>query len=1283
MGRKILFEIEVENTGAARRIESLREEIRRLNKEIKGAEVGSPVYNDLIAKLTDAKQETARLKDEQKALNREFQAARFPKDSLAGLRIEYSKLTEQIKVLSAAERGRPFGQSLIQNAAKVKSEIDGIEQSLGRFTGNVGNYRSAFGSLADIATGGLIGGGLVVTVNALTQAFVNGVDEVAQYGAALDRLSAITGVTGEDLEELRQRAEGLTTLQIGDNQIVNTAKDIFEAFTLVGSARPELLQDAAALEEVTKQALILSQASGDTLETSVAALTTTLGQFQEESSASTRIINELAAGSKAGASEIADTTTALQKFGTTAANSNISTAESIALVETLADRQVKGEQAGTALRNVLAKLAGAEVLPPNALKQLEAAGVDINVLSDATLPLSARLTELGKLQGNTAALTKIFGLENLSVAQILTDGVPKYEQLLAAISGTNEAYVQAEINSGNLQVRLDNLQAKVTNLAVQGFNAAEPAISGVVEILTDLIDILAEAPEIIEENENLIISLAAAMVFLKREQIGAAIAAAANSQAWQVLTNATARAEAATKLLGLAQRALPFVAIAAAVYGLVTAIDALTDSEDDATESAVSLADAQAMVNEEASREIAISNQAFDVLKSDTAGKVEKKKAIDSLLQQFPQYLKGLDLEKASVEDLTRIQDLLNKSIIQGVLERKKAAAVQGIQEERANITLRIQQLSEGAAPTLAESDLIKTSDVGLGNVFNTQAKNQAIISKLREQDEKLAQKAVNTAETFNRAIGVRVNAEDNLSAAEQDALDRQRQFADRNAGLSRSVEESGDKVKDLGDKTRGTKEKVEAVTGSIQFFKDEIQRLQKEIENTPAEPGAFEPLIKQLNEAESKLKEAERAFLLSKFEVKLGGEIAPPEFNVDEASRPEIEVIADLTVRESPDAESKAAAIKEALERNLGAIEFPIEPVLSPDALAAQEQAAQTLFDAQREQGKIEEENRQKRKDDAEAEKQKALEVKEALVNAGIDTAQAIADGVFQIQQQRLEQERDLAIENLDAEYKKKIDAAQGNAVKITALEKERETKRAAIEKAAAEERKKIALKEAGINIALAILKALTGSLPPFNFIAAGVVAAAGAIQLATINAQQFADSGVAKRVREQTKKRLGNVLSINKLPPGIIRERPNVAPTAKGDNVLALVKPGEMILNEQHQRAVREWAGDDIFGLVGVPGESMPRRSRNIPSFADGGVVGIVPQAGFRDTLNQQNAAIVVQTESRFTDEQIRQMAEIQAGILAQAVGGSVYAATTAAGDENNRLRERQQIAEQNRIG
>lgn len=262
----------------------------------------------------------------------------------------------------------------------------------------------------------------------------------------------------------------------------------------MGGARPELLGDAEALSDVAKQAIVLSKASGDELAPSVLAITTTLGQFKLAGQDSGRVINELAAGAKEGAAEIPDITSALKEFGTVAEIGNVSTSESIALIETLADRQLKGAEAGTQLRNVLSKLASADILPRTAQAQFQKLGIDINVLKDASLPLETRLRELGKAQGDVSALTKIFGLENLQAATIITSGLDKYTQLNEKIQGTSEAYRQAGINADNTATKFENLQKGALNKLEETFNVT--GSSG--GFLIDTLDFLIQKLDIFE-----------------------------------------------------------------------------------------------------------------------------------------------------------------------------------------------------------------------------------------------------------------------------------------------------------------------------------------------------------------------------------------------------------------------------------------------------------------------------------------------------------------------------------------------------------------------------------------------------------------------------------------------------------------------------------------------------------------------------------------------------------------------------------------------------------------
>lgn len=485
---KILFEIVADQTNVGVALDELRARVRELNKELAKPGTGQSRTRELREEVVRAKNEIGKLTEEQRRLNREFKATQVPKDSLAGLRLEYGRLIEQVRLLTEAERNSAFGQNLIRSAAGVKKQVDEIEQAVGRFTGNVGNYRQALLSVGDLVTGGLATGGVVVAVQKVIDIMKLGVEQAVKYEQALDDLSALTGLQGAELDNLENIAKDLRSINVQGVEITNTGTDILNALKLVGGARPELLKNADALAEVTRQAIILQKASGEDLASSVRALTTVLGQFNEPASASGRIINELAAGAKEGSSEIPQTTEALEKFGTVAKTANVTTSESIALIELLADRQLKGSEAGNQLKNVLTRLAAADVLPPNAQAQFDRLGISVEVLKDSTLPLEVRLKELSKANGDLAALTKIFGVENLTAATIITSGLPKYQALQKSIEGTNEALTQASIRADNTGTAFENLQNKAQNQLTDTFTKGTPTTRALAEALTFLVD---------------------------------------------------------------------------------------------------------------------------------------------------------------------------------------------------------------------------------------------------------------------------------------------------------------------------------------------------------------------------------------------------------------------------------------------------------------------------------------------------------------------------------------------------------------------------------------------------------------------------------------------------------------------------------------------------------------------------------------------------------------------------------------------------------------------------
>lgn len=218
MGATIFtFEARDKNLGAL--IEANRERLRRLNAEFKKVDEGTQEYKDLAVQIAATRKETAELTESQKKLNKEFAAMDVPTDSLAGLRIEYSKLNDQIAKLSAAERNSAFGKKLIADSALVKKQIDGVEQSFGRFTGNVGNYRSAFDGIAPVVSKvGFAVGGLFAALQG-GSAIVNATRETEKFFAVLKNAVGSETAARQIFSDLQEFA-ATTPFQL--NELVNS-----------------------------------------------------------------------------------------------------------------------------------------------------------------------------------------------------------------------------------------------------------------------------------------------------------------------------------------------------------------------------------------------------------------------------------------------------------------------------------------------------------------------------------------------------------------------------------------------------------------------------------------------------------------------------------------------------------------------------------------------------------------------------------------------------------------------------------------------------------------------------------------------------------------------------------------------------------------------------------------------------------------------------------------------------------------------------------------------------
>lgn len=355
---------------------------------------------------------------------------------------------------------------------RVKSEgVSQTDRQLGGLTKTAMAVGTAIGTMTAAAiTAGAVFAGQSVQAN-------------RRFEKSLSDLSAITGSTGKQLEYLKAQS-----LEIGATTSLS-ASQASEAFKLIASAKPDLLESASALNEVTKAAVTLAEAAGTDLPTAADTLGSSLNQFSADASEANRFINVLAAGAKFGASEINDTAIALKNSGVAAKSVGVGFEEANAAIQALAAVGIKGGEAGTGLRNILLKLES-----------------DTNSkFKPSVNGLVGALENLAAMQEDTTQLTKRFGLENVTTAQALVGNVRAVSDLRDKLTGTNTALEQSKTRTNNLDGDIKILSSSVEALSLAIGEKLNPAMRASVQLSATsatewakYIDSLGSSPDTID-----------------------------------------------------------------------------------------------------------------------------------------------------------------------------------------------------------------------------------------------------------------------------------------------------------------------------------------------------------------------------------------------------------------------------------------------------------------------------------------------------------------------------------------------------------------------------------------------------------------------------------------------------------------------------------------------------------------------------------------------------------------------------------------------------------------
>jgi hypothetical protein len=479
---------------------------------------------------------------------------------------------------------------------------------------NVGNYTSAIRGLRGaLAQLGLAFGVFQIARDAFS--VIAGFEQAtADLASVLGQTKNASGEWGTEMQSLINQAKELgATTRFTAGEMSNLQMELAK----LGFPTDDILGMTNAVQQ-------LAGATGSDLAESSSVVGGNLKAFGLEADQAQRVVDVMAKSFSSSSLDMSKFQTAMANVAPTAKAMGLNIEETTAMIGVLVDNQVDASSAGTGLRNMFIELTNKGITYEDAMAQIR------NSTNKAKTAFD------------------LFGKKGMTLGLILSENQKAVNTLE---SGLFQAGGSAETMA---DTQLDTLNGALALLrsAWEGLLLKFEEGTGVFGMLKEVVLFLANNLETIAK---VMITLGAAFGVYR-------------------LINMTTKA---FKALTIAMNANPFILVASAIAGIVTAIALWTDEMTDAERVAKTLADVQEEATKATQKERAELDTLLAVAQNKNLSDQERIKAIEELNRLSPEYLGNLTLENVTTEEGVRMIDAYVKSLNKKALAQAIAAKKQ------------------------------------------------------------------------------------------------------------------------------------------------------------------------------------------------------------------------------------------------------------------------------------------------------------------------------------------------------------------------------------------------------------------------------------------------------------------------------------------------------------------------------------------------------------------------------------------------------------------------------
>lgn len=464
-------------SGYQKQIENLQKQSADTSKLIRAKEaVASSAREYIQAKQRVAELGAAisRVKKPTAAMTTEFNKA---KTALARSKESLEKNRATLQKLEAATGKENVSlKTLIQRQKELATATDKARRAQEKQQNAQAKWAKNKGTLANTASYASASG------LAMGAGIMSSVGTGMEFQAAMSRVGAVSGASGEDFKRLEEQAKELGRSTVWS---ASQAAEGMQYLAMAGFKTNDILATMPGM---------LSLASAGQVELADAAdiSSNILSGFGLKASEIGRVGDVLTTTFTGSNTSLVGLGHTMKYAAPVAKSMGASLEVTAAMAAKLGDAGIQGEMAGTALRNVMLKLAtptgdAAKTMEALGVKTVDAKG-NIREMPDILADLNKAMSKYSQ-EAQANITSTIFGTESMGAAMILMEqaGSGALQDFQKSLSKTGAAEKVAGTQTDNLKGDFAGLSSALEGVKISVFETLEPSLRQITQSVTGVI----------------------------------------------------------------------------------------------------------------------------------------------------------------------------------------------------------------------------------------------------------------------------------------------------------------------------------------------------------------------------------------------------------------------------------------------------------------------------------------------------------------------------------------------------------------------------------------------------------------------------------------------------------------------------------------------------------------------------------------------------------------------------------------------------------------------------